>query len=152
MLCLDLTVTPPHNAALRFLRASLAQLVEQLICNQQVVGSNPTAGSIQAPPIRRSPQEQRAKHHIKPRGTSKLTEPTSIIGTPNHNRPRFSLLRPTTKAQATQFTCAVTRSYPSCYSLFSLIGPKRNLPYPGAQLDSRPLPHPIPNIFSLRSR
>ncbi len=24
--------------------ASLAQLVEQLICNQQVVGSNPTAG------------------------------------------------------------------------------------------------------------
>ena len=26
--------------------ASLAQLVEQLICNQQVVGSSPTAGSI----------------------------------------------------------------------------------------------------------
>ena len=27
-------------------RASLAQLVEQLTCNQQVVGSTPTAGSI----------------------------------------------------------------------------------------------------------
>ena len=29
---------PPHEAG-------IAQLVEQLICNQQVVGSNPTAGS-----------------------------------------------------------------------------------------------------------
>jgi hypothetical protein len=29
-----------------FFLASLAQLVEQLICNQQVVGSTPTAGSI----------------------------------------------------------------------------------------------------------
>jgi hypothetical protein len=27
-------------------RAGIAQLVEQLICNQQVVGSNPTAGSL----------------------------------------------------------------------------------------------------------
>ena len=27
--------------------AGVAQLVEQLICNQQVVGSNPTAGSIE---------------------------------------------------------------------------------------------------------
>jgi hypothetical protein len=27
--------------------AGIAQLVEQLICNQQVVGSNPTAGSFQ---------------------------------------------------------------------------------------------------------
>lgn len=27
--------------------AGIAQLVEQLICNQQVVGSNPTAGSTQ---------------------------------------------------------------------------------------------------------
>jgi hypothetical protein len=26
--------------------AGIAQLVEQLICNQQVVGSNPSAGSI----------------------------------------------------------------------------------------------------------
>jgi hypothetical protein len=26
-------------------KAGIAQLVEQLICNQQVVGSNPTAGS-----------------------------------------------------------------------------------------------------------
>jgi hypothetical protein len=26
--------------------AGIAQLVEQLICNQQVVGSNPTAGSL----------------------------------------------------------------------------------------------------------
>jgi hypothetical protein len=29
--------------------AGIAQLVEQLICNQQVVGSNPTAGSITIP-------------------------------------------------------------------------------------------------------
>jgi hypothetical protein len=29
-----------------FRNAGIAQLVEQLICNQQVVGSNPTAGSI----------------------------------------------------------------------------------------------------------
>ena len=28
-----------------FENAGIAQLVEQLICNQQVVGSNPTAGS-----------------------------------------------------------------------------------------------------------
>jgi hypothetical protein len=27
-------------------KAGIAQLVEQLICNQQVVGSNPTAGSL----------------------------------------------------------------------------------------------------------
>ena len=35
-------------ASLRFVfaNAGIAQLVEQLICNQQVVGSNPTAGSI----------------------------------------------------------------------------------------------------------
>ena len=30
--------TPPHEAG-------IAQLVEQLICNQQVIGSNPIAGS-----------------------------------------------------------------------------------------------------------
>ena len=30
---------------LSFFLASLAQLVEQLICNQQVAGSSPTAGS-----------------------------------------------------------------------------------------------------------
>ena len=29
----------------RIVYAGIAQLVEQLICNQQVVGSNPTAGS-----------------------------------------------------------------------------------------------------------
>ena len=36
-------------ASLRFVfaNAGIAQLVEQLICNQQVVGSNPTAGSAQ---------------------------------------------------------------------------------------------------------
>jgi hypothetical protein len=27
-------------------KAGIAQLVEQLICNQQVVGSNPSAGSV----------------------------------------------------------------------------------------------------------
>jgi hypothetical protein len=31
---------------MRRIFAGIAQLVEQLICNQQVVGSNPTAGSI----------------------------------------------------------------------------------------------------------
>ena len=31
---------------LNFLDAGVAQLVEQLICNQSVVGSNPIAGSI----------------------------------------------------------------------------------------------------------
>ena len=30
-------------------KAGIAQLVEQLICNQQVVGSNPTAGSMLNP-------------------------------------------------------------------------------------------------------
>jgi hypothetical protein len=30
------------------LSAGIAQLVEQLICNQQVVGSNPTAGLVKA--------------------------------------------------------------------------------------------------------
>jgi hypothetical protein len=30
---------------MRRIFAGIAQLVEQLICNQQVVGSNPTAGS-----------------------------------------------------------------------------------------------------------
>lgn len=30
----------------RFALAALAQLVEQLICNQQVVGSSPTSGSL----------------------------------------------------------------------------------------------------------
>ena len=34
------------KAALLCGNAGIAQLVEQLICNQQVVGSNPTAGSI----------------------------------------------------------------------------------------------------------
>ena len=38
-----------HTAAsinVRRIFAGIAQLVEQLICNQQVVGSNPTAGSL----------------------------------------------------------------------------------------------------------
>jgi hypothetical protein len=34
--------------------AGIAQLVEQLICNQQVVGSNPTAGSQPSPGAQRS--------------------------------------------------------------------------------------------------
>ena len=33
-------------ASFRRIFAGIAQLVEQLICNQQVVGSNPTAGSL----------------------------------------------------------------------------------------------------------
>ncbi len=33
--------------ALSRVNAGIAQLVEQLICNQQVVGSSPTAGSLQ---------------------------------------------------------------------------------------------------------
>ena len=33
------------------LYASVAQLAEQLICNQQVVGSSPSAGSIEVQPI-----------------------------------------------------------------------------------------------------
>jgi hypothetical protein len=32
--------------------AGIAQLVEQLICNQQVVGSNPTAGSLEIVSLR----------------------------------------------------------------------------------------------------
>jgi hypothetical protein len=34
-----------------FQEASIAQTIEQLICNQQVVGSNPTAGSLQYQPL-----------------------------------------------------------------------------------------------------
>jgi hypothetical protein len=34
------------KAAFVWGNAGIAQLVEQLICNQQVVGSNPTAGSL----------------------------------------------------------------------------------------------------------
>jgi hypothetical protein len=34
--------------------AGIAQLVEQLICNQQVVGSNPSAGSITSLPTARA--------------------------------------------------------------------------------------------------
>jgi hypothetical protein len=34
----------PSRGRLPELNAGIAQLVEQLICNQQVVGSNPTAG------------------------------------------------------------------------------------------------------------
>ena len=33
--------------SLSIVNATLAQLVEQLICNQQVVGSSPTSGSIE---------------------------------------------------------------------------------------------------------
>src|SRR6266446_3876173 len=33
------------NGRFSLVNAGIAQLVEQLICNQQVVGSNPTAGS-----------------------------------------------------------------------------------------------------------
>ena len=35
----------PHHEVVSEANAGIAQLVEQLICNQQVVGSNPTAGS-----------------------------------------------------------------------------------------------------------
>ena len=40
----NIRVAPPTS----FIEANagIAQLVEQLICNQQVVGSNPTAGSL----------------------------------------------------------------------------------------------------------
>ena len=34
-----------HQRVFSQVNAGIAQLVEQLICNQQVVGSNPTAGS-----------------------------------------------------------------------------------------------------------
>jgi hypothetical protein len=34
-----------HGRVFSLVNAGIAQLVEQLICNQQVVGSNPTAGS-----------------------------------------------------------------------------------------------------------
>jgi hypothetical protein len=34
-----------HEVVFTEVNAGIAQLVEQLICNQQVVGSNPTAGS-----------------------------------------------------------------------------------------------------------
>ncbi len=34
-----------------FDRAGLAQLVEQLICNHQVVSSSPTTGTIKSPPV-----------------------------------------------------------------------------------------------------
>jgi hypothetical protein len=34
-----------HTRWFTEIHAGIAQLVEQLICNQQVVGSNPTAGS-----------------------------------------------------------------------------------------------------------
>jgi hypothetical protein len=36
---------PLGFARFTLVNAGIAQLVEQLICNQQVVGSNPTAGS-----------------------------------------------------------------------------------------------------------
>ena len=38
-------VSPCNRASFRPIVAGIAQLVEQLICNQQVVGSNPSAGS-----------------------------------------------------------------------------------------------------------
>ena len=34
------------KVAFPLVNAGIAQLVEQLICNQQVVGSNPSAGSL----------------------------------------------------------------------------------------------------------
>ena len=36
----------PRERVFSLVNAGIAQLVEQLICNQQVVGSNPTAGSL----------------------------------------------------------------------------------------------------------
>jgi hypothetical protein len=39
------TSTSGLKQSVSFPSAGIAQLVEQLICNQQVVGSNPTAGS-----------------------------------------------------------------------------------------------------------
>ena len=44
---LDTGELMPYNS---FAYAALAQLVEQLICNQQVVGSSPTSGSKQEAP------------------------------------------------------------------------------------------------------
>ena len=35
-----------ENGRFSLVNAGIAQLVEQLICNQQVVGSNPSAGSL----------------------------------------------------------------------------------------------------------
>ena len=35
-----------NNPLFSLVNAGIAQLVEQLICNQQVVGSNPSAGSL----------------------------------------------------------------------------------------------------------
>src|SRR5438876_4270563 len=43
---IDNLFTTPGRATMRRVCAGIAQLVEQLICNQQVVGSNPTAGSL----------------------------------------------------------------------------------------------------------
>src|SRR5439155_25961760 len=43
---IDNLFTTPRRPTMRRVCAGIAQLVEQLICNQQVVGSNPTAGSL----------------------------------------------------------------------------------------------------------
>ena len=43
---MDSTCLAGENAGTSLANAGIAQLVEQLICNQQVVGSNPSAGSL----------------------------------------------------------------------------------------------------------
>jgi hypothetical protein len=51
----------PINLGLRIIQnAGIAQLVEQLICNQQVVGSNPTAGFRLRPVVLNSGRLRRA--------------------------------------------------------------------------------------------
>jgi hypothetical protein len=55
-------------ASLRFVfgNAGIAQLVEQLICNQQVVGSNPTAGSPSNAVNERERRQRRERKRSEP--------------------------------------------------------------------------------------
>src|SRR5205823_9776371 len=58
--------------------AGIAQLVEQLICNQQVVGSNPTAGSI----VNResaSNDERLLGHFFGSRASKSVAEPSFLV-------------------------------------------------------------------------
>ncbi len=55
--------------------AGVAQLVEQLIRNQQVVGSSPTAGS-------KSPQKSSLVRHVRPHDEKNPGGPPNYISTP----------------------------------------------------------------------
>ena len=72
------TGSNPVQVTIKINSAGLAQLVEQLTCNQQVVGSSPIASTIFFKGLWRNWQTRQTQNLVRDRGSSSLPSPTIL--------------------------------------------------------------------------